>query len=307
MKNFRPPEIDPAARRATTSLTQAKNTCSTSTAGISSFGGQAPCGSDTARKHDQFYTCENVAADLYGTFCQYLDPDLFQFIEPGAGTGSFYKLLPPGSIAYDIEPKAPGITEADFLTTEPPRGKEIAVIGNPPFGKNASMAVKFFNHAARQAAVIGFIVPMTFQKTSIINRLDPSFHLLHEKLVPEGAFLFQGKKKTVTTVFQIWVRKPEQRKRKKMATKHTDFEFTKPRFASFAIQRVGNLAGRIHRNFNASPQAHYFIKANVMGVEATMHSLVLSEVAKRTAGCPSLAKTELVEMYTEAKRASGHF
>lgn len=39
-------------------------------------------------------------------------------IEPSAGTGSFYALLPAGSVGYDVEPKFPGIQTADFLTVE---------------------------------------------------------------------------------------------------------------------------------------------------------------------------------------------
>ena len=52
-------------------------------------------------------------------------------------------------IAYDIEPKFSETICYDFLETEPllDRGK-ILVVGNPPFGKNSSLAVKFFNHAS---------------------------------------------------------------------------------------------------------------------------------------------------------------
>ncbi|WP_199797280.1 SAM-dependent methyltransferase [Erythrobacter sp. QSSC1-22B] len=232
---------------------------------------------------------------------KYLGSRHAQFVEPSAGSGSFFRLLPPGSIGYDIDPKSPDIIKADFLKTTLPCVGEIVIIGNPPFGKNSSMAVKFFNHAARQAKVIAFILPRTFQKTSIINRLDPNFHIAHEELVQDNAFIFEGKPKNVPTVFQIWVRKTEKREKLVLPIEHSDFEFTTADRAEFAIKRVGVGAGRLHHDFTLSPNSHYFLRANVGGAEATMGTLDFEAFTKRTAGSPSLSKTELVALYTERK------
>ncbi|MDX5985057.1 SAM-dependent methyltransferase [Sphingomonas echinoides] len=248
---------------------------------------------------DQYYTRPGVAKHFYGTFRQHFDPARYLMIEPSAGTGSFYKLLPPGSLAYDIDPKYPGIIKADFLTVHIKSSRPRAIIGNPPFGKNASMAVKFFNHAARQADVIALIVPRSFRKASIENRLDRYFHLVREEVVPDNAFLFRGKPYNVPAIFQIWERRSEPRQLRPVETRHPDFEFTTPERADFVIQRVGARAGRVHRDFSRSPNSHYFIKAVAPGVEAIMRKLDFASVAGNVAGNPSLSRSEIVALYRQ--------
>lgn len=225
------------------------------------------------------------------------------FVDPSAGEGAFFKQFPARSLGYDIEPKHPDIIEADFLEIELPLSGDIAVIGNPPFGKNSSLAVRFFNHAATFASTIAFIVPRTFQKQSIHKRLNSYFHCVFEEVLDEDSFIFEGERKRVPTVFQIWERRPEARVEVPLPTTHPDFEITTPEHADFAIQRVGSKAGCVHRRFSASPNAHYFIKAKTKDVEAIMRSLDLASLARRTAGNPSLAKTELVAAYVERKNA----
>lgn len=168
------------------------------------------------------------------------------------------------------------------------------MIGNPPFGKNASMAVRFFNHAAARSTVIALILPRTFRKTSIVNRLDRAFHLLREEEVPSDAFLFRSKPYNVPAVFQIWERRSQQRDLRRIDVKHPHFEFTTPQIANFAIQRVGARAGRVHRDFSASPNSHYFVRGDV---EAQMRQLDFASVVSNTAGNPSLSKAEIVSIY----------
>lgn len=248
---------------------------------------------------DQYYTRPGVAKHFYRIFRAHFDPARYLMIEPSAGTGSFYRLLPPGSLAYDIEPKYPGIIKADFLTAHIKSSRPRAIIGNPPFGKNASMAVKFFNHASRQADVIALIVPRSFRKASIENRLNEYFHLVLEDVVPDNAFLFRGKPYNVPAVFQIWERRTEPRQLRPVETGHPDFEFTTPELADFVIQRVGARAGRVHRDFTRSPSSHYFIKAVAPGVEAIMRKLGFASVVGNVAGNPSLSRSEIVALYRQ--------
>lgn len=245
---------------------------------------------------DQYYTLQDVAEKFYGVFKDHFDPGLYQMVEPSAGTGSFLKLLPTGSLAYDVDPKYPGIQTADFLKIEIESDREIVIIGNPPFGKNASMAVRFFNRAARRANVIAFIVPRTFRKASVVNRLDRHFHLLREEPVPSNAFLFNSKPYNVPAIFQIWVRRREMREAWLVETKHPDFEFTTPERADVVVQRVGARAGRVHHNFNASPSSHYFISGKV---EHIMRQLDFASVTGNVAGNPSLSKAEIIWLYRQ--------
>jgi hypothetical protein len=235
-----------------------------------------------------------VAHRLYRIFERHFDPSAYRMVEPSAGTGSFFRLLPEGSVGYDVDPKYPGLVTADFLTVDLPHDRDIAIIGNPPFGRNSSTAVRFFNHAARQAKVIAFIVPRTFRKASIVNRLDRSFRLLCEEPVPADAFLFRSKPYDVPAIFQIWERTSWLRAPMRIETRHCDFEFTTAEDADFAVQRVGARAGRLHRNFDASPSSHYFIKGDV---EHVMMQLDLVGAAADVAGNPSLAKSEIVALY----------
>ena len=158
------------------------------------------------------------------------------------------------------------------------------------------MAVRFFNHAAWQASVIALILPRTFRKASIENRLDRNFHLIHEETVQCDAFLFRSKPYDVPAVFQIWERRDDLRELRHVAIHHPDFSWTTADRADFGIQRVGARAGRVHRDFTRSPSSHYFIRGNV---EPIMKRLNFAKVALNVAGNPSLSKSEIVSLYRQ--------
>ncbi|MBN2974433.1 hypothetical protein JW805_20810 [Roseomonas aeriglobus] len=243
---------------------------------------------------DQYYTHPDVAAYFYAIFREHFDPAVFLLVEPSGGTGSFLKVMPVGSVSYDVEPKYPGIQTADFLTVRIDSDRPVAIIGNPPFGRNASMAVRFFEHAAAQARVIAFILPRSFRKASIENRLHRYFHLIREEPVPHDAFLFRGKPFNVPALFQVWEWRSYPRPVRPDITWHPDFEFVTPDLADFVIRRVGALAGRLHHDFTASDSSNYFIRGDV---EHFMAQIDFRTVAADVAGIPSLAKAEIVELY----------
>ena len=169
---------------------------------------------ETARKLDQFYTDPAYAQQFLTTIAQTVNLDQFDHVlEPSAGTGSFYNLLDNDRrIGLDLEPKAQGIVKTDFFDWTPPAGK-IITIGNPPFGKNAALAVKFFNRAAEFSDVIAFVIPKTFRKASIINRLNANFHMIHDETVPDHSFIFNGASYNVPCAGQIWQRKATPREK----------------------------------------------------------------------------------------------
>lgn len=144
----------------------------------------------------------------------------FQVIEPSAGTGNWLRYLPKDTWAFDIEPKHPAVEQADFLTLELFNcEKPLLFIGNPPFGRACSLAVKFFNHAAENGAeIIAFILPKSFRKWSVVNRLNPFFekavdfeldvNYLNDKNEP-----INDTKNKLNTVYQIWQRVSEKREK----------------------------------------------------------------------------------------------
>lgn len=224
-------------------------------------------------------------------------------LEPSAGTGSFFNLLNQNKrIGLDLDPKVSGIIKTDFFDWTWPQGKKIITIGNPPFGKNANLAVKFFNQSAKFSDVIAFIVPKTFRKESITNRLSLNFHCIHDEDVPEYSFIFNNNPYDVWCCAQIWVRKDTARS-KKQILKMTDFKkwfsIVEPTDADFSIQRVGGKAGMIRtENFNQySKLSHYFFKAKDDRVLQAFQAIDFDEVKFNTAGNPSVSPNELLQLW----------
>lgn len=98
----------------------------------------------------------------------------------------------------------------DFLAWRPAAdGHRIAVIGNPPFGYRAWLALAFVNHAARFADYIGMILPMAFQSN---GKGSPKFRVEGAELfrsmpLPADAFVSpEGKPVRVNALWQVWRR-----------------------------------------------------------------------------------------------------
>ena len=249
------------------------------------------------KRLDQFFTNDDVVDKCL------LSLDLLSYdiiVEPSAGSGSFYfKIEHKNKIAYDIEPKFSETICYDFLETEPllDRGK-ILVVGNPPFGKNSSLAVKFFNHASSFADTIAFILPRTFRKPAIINRLDEYFHLVEETILQKKSFHTPDDKLyDVPCVWQVWEKQNNIREKIIVRMEHKDFMFVERKEADFLIQRVGGGAGIVTKNMNKKEPAYYNIKASEK-VYNVFKKIDWTKSSKYdTAGNPSLSKGDIIEMY----------
>jgi len=259
---------------------------------------------ERSRELDQFYTHPDYAASFLRKVQQYVSfNNIDVLLEPSAGTGSFYNLLDTSKrVGLDLEPKSLGIIEQDFFTWVPESGSKVVTIGNPPFGKNSNLAVRFFNHAATFSEAIAFVLPRTFKKASIINRLEKHFHLVYEEIVPDNSFIHNNKPYNVWCCAQIWVKKDEFRETVKTvgfnAVKEW-FEIVKPVDADFAIQRVGGRAGLLRTSDFAtySSESHYFIKQHSPLVLDIFMNVSYEEVKYNTAGNPSISPSELIELW----------
>ena len=133
----------------------------------------------------------------------------YKIIEPGAGMGSFYNLLPKSQrIGIDLEKYQPDYIQHDFLTWVPRLGdKPCIAIGNPPFGYRGWLALAFLNRAADYCEYVGFIVPMSFQsdgKGSPKHRVV-GMKLVHSERLPDDLFMSpNGETIRVNTLWQIW-------------------------------------------------------------------------------------------------------
>lgn len=177
-------------------------------------GDAIPSGNEM-RDKDQFYTKREVAKYCYErlqSVTKNLNINLghYRMIEPAAGCGHFYKLLPPRRrIGIDLMPRGRNLIQADYLRWFPKNmnGKFI-VVGNPPFGLRGHLALQFINHSANFADLVAFILPQLFDsdgKGVPAKRVHSRYQLAHtERLKPDSFERPDGSPVNVSTVFQIW-------------------------------------------------------------------------------------------------------
>lgn len=254
---------------------------------------------------DQFYTNPVIAEYYYNLLSEKFNLVDFFLFEPSAGQGSFSDLFHSDSLATDLSPKKDYIKRKDFFSIKKSSfktKKPIFTIGNPPFGKNASLALKFINKSSDYSSYIAFVLPKTFKKQSMINKIDSNLHLVYEEDLPEDSFLHEGKKYNVPCVFQIWEKRKDKRKKIILKTKSEYFDFCKKEEADFAIRRVGVLAGKVFEEHSKYKDAsHYYIKSRknkdvlLYNMKKCFHEF--QEIARNTAGNPSLSKSELIQIY----------
>lgn len=242
--------------------------------------------------YDQFYTKEDIAKTLISL----IDFSKFDLaIDPSAGNGAFYKNISIEKIGFDIDPKSEDIIEQDFLKWDYSNLKgKILTITNPPFGRNASLAIKFFNISANFSNTIAFIFPRSLKKESMQNRLNSNFHLKLEKDLPENSFIMNGEKYNVPCVFQVWERSDKKRDKYKQV-KPIGFQYVKNwKDADLVIRRVGVYAGHCEISKDKSKESHYFIKIlKNIDLNILIENINNIQWIDKTTGPRSIAKTEL--------------
>ena len=96
---------------------------------------------------DKFYTKKLVVDECMKAVLEKIDLDGLLVIEPSAGDGAFIDAIKQSAALhkfYDIEPHHPDIIKCDFLETDiSDDTNSICFIGNPPFGRQSSLAIKF--------------------------------------------------------------------------------------------------------------------------------------------------------------------
>lgn len=264
----------------------------------------------TARSLDKFYTRPEVAAACVRVALNVVGPleGTVLFLDPCAGDGAFLDSLPAPRLGLDIlpSPNRPDIVQADFLQWQPrDKVEHVVVITNVPFGKNASLARRFLDHAATFSTVVASILPRTFEKPGVRAKLHPRLHLVHESPLDADSFLFDGAPYSVPVVFQVYEVSALDRRDDRRDTTHEDFDFVRdPAAADFAFQRVGARAGRVSdEGLAMSPQSHYFIRvrSDRVDVRSVLAGISWDDVKHRTAGNPSIGKAELVAAYKSAQ------
>jgi predicted RNA methylase len=255
---------------------------------------------------DKYYTKSVIVYSCINNIKLHLDIKKTDIIiEPSAGNGAFIssiKELTNNYKFYDIKPDNKEIEEKDFLKiiVKKPKNKKIHIIGNPPFGRQSSTAIKFIKKCCEFSDSISFILPKSFKKTSLQKYFDKYYHLIFQEDLPENSFLINEKECNVPCVFQIWKLSKTPRKD---ITKQTPkgFEFVKKnQKPDISFRRVGVYAGKISEIIDdKSEQSHNFIKFN--NNNSIKENLVklqkLSFDFNNTVGPKSISKQELIKEF----------
>jgi hypothetical protein len=265
---------------------------------------------------DKFYTIPTCSKKCIDKICELYDIKKWDLIvEPSAGNGSFLNQIPSNNkIGIDISPEQPNIIKQDFFDYSPPSNKtNILVIGNPPFGRVSSLAIKFFNYSATWANVIAFIIPRTFRKISVQNKLDNMFHLVYDEEISNNPCCFSPQM-MVKCCFQIWEKKKTKRQVIDLPTTHTDWEFLKlgpndtngqptpPTTADFAMRAYGGNIGEIRTDGlnELRPKSwHWFVSKIDTNILIDGFNKLDYSNSLNTARQNSMGKAELVALYSD--------
>lgn len=262
---------------------------------------------------DQFYTKPEIAQLCFNKLKEHIQIDEFDHIvEPSAGEGSFFKLLNSNKrIGIDLEPKCDNVVKMNYMDFIANKNKSYLIVGNPPFGKNSSSAIKFFNKSAEYCMCIAFILPRTFKRVSIQNQLDLNFHLQYNYDLPLKPCCFYPNMNAKCS-FQIWIRKDEKRIPVVYDKVHKDFSFLKlgpkdinnqptpPNNADFAVKAYGSNCGNIvSTNLDKlRPKSWHWIKANIdIDLLKKRFSELDYSISKDTVRQDSIGQQELIHLY----------
>jgi hypothetical protein len=175
---------------------------------------------------DQYFTNSETALECWNILQEFLAlnhfPKTVCYIEPSAGSGSFFKLLPKKHrIGFELDSqicsKYPEYKHQDFLTVKKinTRTKTKIAIGNPPFtdgnghniGRKRSMQTLFIQKCeALGCDVIAFIVGASMHR---IRPNNPIQHMViaRSEFMPQTNFTnAAGKSKIYNVYFDIYIR-----------------------------------------------------------------------------------------------------
>ena len=258
---------------------------------------------------DKFYTKKEIAQYIIDLFKQHIAPNNDDLIiEPSAGNGAFIdaiKSLTCNYEFYDLKPEHEEIIKQDYLlynANNSNNTQKIHILGNPPFGRQSSLAIKFIKKSCQFCCSISFILPKSFKKDSLKKTFPLNFHLLFEMDLPEKSFLVNNKEHDIPCIFQIWIKKTYDREVSTKLEPHNFIFVEKTDNPNISFRRIGVNAGTIDVNStNKSVQSHYFIKfTNANDLEKNIDLLnTIVYDSNNTVGPKSIGKQELIKEFNK--------
>lgn len=263
---------------------------------------------------DKFYTKKHIVDLCLEKFITYLNnshadknTDDTLIIEPSAGNGSFSKELVKkfkNVISYDILPEDNSIIKQNYLIldidTLPNKNEtSIHIIGNPPFGRQSSLAKKFIKKSCLFADSISFILPKSFKKDSYKKSFNEYYHLIYQIDLPNDSFSINDIDHSVPCIFQIWEKKNVKRIVYNIdIPEYIDF-VKKNELPDISFRRVGINAGDISEVdiTGKNEQSHYFLKfANKDFLKYFVETQDKANFeSNNTVGPRSISKIELIK------------
>ena len=279
-----------------------------------STGAPKKLGNTRVTGKEQYYTPADLAERLLGEVLQ-LVPDLSSrtVLEPAGGTGSFInaakKIGVNDFLSFDIEPKHHKVAKGNFLEATI-AAKNAVTISNPPFGRNNSLSIPFFNKAANHSEFICFIVPRSWRKWSVINRLDHRFHLVADHDInidyEDDLGVKLSKRSSLATCFQIWQRK-ELPRPTYLVSDQGLIEKTDSTNADVALTIFGFGCGKVLTEFDRKPNStRMFLKLHHPKALAALQTVDFSRFYKNTAYTEALSFQEINYLLNEAILGNPH-
>lgn len=260
---------------------------------------------------DKFYTQPSVAFECIRSLVTHIKihkkKDIV--IEPSAGNGSFITEIQnicKHGLFYDIEPEHHDICKQDYLLLDlgsidmPHLDTKIHIIGNPPFGRQSTLAIQFIKKSAQVAHSISFILPKSFKKESMMRHFPMIFHLVYQVDIADNSFLIDNVATNVPCVFQIWQKREENRDAVIKETVNPKiYQFVKrDEHPDISFRRVGVNVGVIDdKNLNEkSTESHYFIKfgQHIDKIELINKIKQIKYETNNTVGPKSICKQEII-------------
>jgi len=244
---------------------------------------------------EQYYTPPAVAAGIMQKVKKQLgDLSGYTFLEPAGGTGAFINAAQEAGftkfVSFDIEPHHKKVKLGDFLEQEISK-QHLITVSNPPFGRNNALSIPFFNKAAENSDLIVFIVPRSWRKWSVQNRLDRRFHLVRDDDLTINYVDVAGEdshaKNRLRTCVQYWERRDTLRPLIKVEDMGI-IARTTPELADIALTTFGYNCGKANTKFERRK------------VSTQIYLKLLHPKAKQAIDNSDFSKFYLNTAYTEA-------
>jgi hypothetical protein len=208
-------------------------------------------------------------------------------------------------VSYDIEPKHSSVQQTeDFLLEDLSHLSDVITISNPPFGRANKLCIPFFNKCAEVSTHIGFLIPKSWRKWSVINRLDNRFHLVSDtELTVDFIHPSQEKKSKgkLNTIFQVWEKRDELRETISVVDRNYITK-TNPDDADVSLTVFGRGCGKLKEEFPRVPNTtQMFLKCNEPWVVDALKTVDFSRFYNNVAFVEALSIKEINFLLNEYK------